>query len=76
MGQELDTEPKARRLGNLGMVWHYAAHYPGHIACAGTALVIASSATIAIPYGFKRVIDRGFRAAATRRRSATPLLIC
>ncbi|MBS0502513.1 MAG: ATP-binding cassette domain-containing protein [Proteobacteria bacterium] len=60
MGQELDTEPKARRLGNLGMVWHYAAHYPGHIACAGTALVIASSATIAIPYGFKRVIDRGF----------------
>ena len=49
-----------RKLGNLGMIWHFAARYPGRIACAFVALVIASAATIAIPYGFKRVIDRGF----------------
>jgi ATP-binding cassette subfamily B protein len=60
MGQENDNEPKSRKLGNLGMIWHYASRYPGRIACAAIALVIASTATVAIPYGFKRVIDRGF----------------
>ncbi len=58
-----DTEtapPKERKLGNLAMIWRFAAAYPGRIACALVALVIASGATVAIPYGFKRVIDRGF----------------
>ena len=49
-----------RRLSDLGMVWRHAAKYPGRIAIAGSALVVTSAATIAIPYGFKRVIDRGF----------------
>jgi ATP-binding cassette subfamily B protein len=60
MANETDAEPKARKLSSLAMVWRFAAHYPGHIACAAVALVVASSATVAIPYGFKRVIDRGF----------------
>ena len=55
-----DAEPKTRKLGNLRMVWRFAGRYPGRIACALTALVVSSAATIAIPYGFKRVIDRGF----------------
>ena len=49
-----------RRLGDLGMVWRHARRYPGRIAIAGAALLTTSAATIGIPYGFKRVIDRGF----------------
>ena len=49
-----------RQLGNLRMVWAHAARYPRQIATALTALVVTSAATIAIPYGFKKVIDRGF----------------
>jgi ATP-binding cassette subfamily B protein len=57
-----DSQPKPRKLGSLAMVWRYAIRYPGHIALALTALIVSSGATIAIPYGFKRVIDRGFAA--------------
>ncbi|VVT23715.1 ABC transporter [Sphingomonas sp. EC-HK361] len=49
-----------RRLGNLAIVWHTAKRYPRQIALAWGALLTTSAATIAIPYGFKRVIDRGF----------------
>jgi len=48
------------RLGNLHIVWRHALRYPGPIAGAGLALLTTSAATIAIPYGFKRVVDRGF----------------
>jgi ATP-binding cassette, subfamily B, bacterial len=51
-----------RRIGELRLIWGMAAHYPGRIAAALAALVVASAATLAIPYGFKRVIDRGFLA--------------
>ncbi|MGE4409261.1 MAG: ABC transporter transmembrane domain-containing protein [Sphingobium sp.] len=37
-----------------------AARYPGHLALAGLSLIIASMATLAIPSGFKLIIDRGF----------------
>ncbi|HYZ47726.1 MAG TPA: ABC transporter transmembrane domain-containing protein, partial [Sphingomonas sp.] len=60
MAKTADAEPRTRKLGNLAMVWRFAIRYPGRIACAALALVVASSATVAIPYGFKRVIDRGF----------------
>jgi ATP-binding cassette subfamily B protein len=49
-----------KKLGELRLIWGLAARYPGHIACSILALIVASSATLAIPYGFKRVIDRGF----------------
>jgi ATP-binding cassette subfamily B protein len=52
-------------MGDLQMVWRQAIRYPGHIAAAWTALAITSAATIAIPYGFKRVIDRGFGPGAS-----------
>jgi len=58
-----ETEPpqaNRRRLGNLAMIWHYASRYPGHIAAALTALLVAAAATLAIPNGFRLVIDRGF----------------
>ncbi len=47
-------------LGSLRMLWRFAARYPGRIAAALGALIISSAATLAIPSGFKLVIDRGF----------------
>ena len=63
--------PERRRLGDLSMVWHHARRYPGRIAIAGAALLTTSAATVGIPYGFKRVIDRGFGGAATATGEAT-----
>lgn len=58
---DADAKP-ARTLGPLKMVYASAARYPGHIALALVALVITASATLAIPAGFKLIIDRGFAA--------------
>ena len=52
--------PTSRRIGNLALVWHHAKRYPKQIAAAWVALAVTSAATIAIPYSFKRVVDRGF----------------
>jgi ATP-binding cassette subfamily B protein len=63
MARNYDPIPprgERRSIGELRLVWGLAAHYPGRIAAALTALVVSSGATLAIPYGFKRVIDRGF----------------
>jgi ATP-binding cassette, subfamily B, bacterial len=49
-----------KKLSNLGMVWRRVAHYPRQVAFAGLALLVAAGATLAIPAGFKRVIDQGF----------------
>jgi len=57
-----DPNQPPPRLGNLRLVWAMAARYPGHIAMAAVALFMASAATLAIPAGFKLVIDRGFAA--------------
>lgn len=58
-----ETNTAGRRLGNLAMVWKVAVRYPGRIAAAALALITAAGATLAIPAGFKRVIDNGFAAA-------------
>ena len=59
-----DVAP-SRRIGNLAMVWQRARRYPAQIAAACLALAVTSAATIAIPYSFKRVIDRGFVGGGT-----------
>ena len=52
---------KSRKsLANLGMVWRHAAKYPGHIAAASVALLLAAGATSGVPYAFKLIIDKGF----------------
>ena len=48
------------KIGNLLMIWRYAVRYKGTIAGAVTALLLAAGATLAIPDGFRRVIDKGF----------------
>jgi ATP-binding cassette subfamily B protein len=42
------------------MVWGYASKYPHIIAGAIAALIVAAAATLAIPNGFRLVIDKGF----------------
>jgi ATP-binding cassette subfamily B protein len=49
-----------RNLGDLGMVWRMAVRYPGHIAAAAAAMLVAAGATLAIPSSFRLIIDRGF----------------
>ena len=58
-GPKRGDRPKAS-LGNLKLVWRHAAKYRGRIALALLFLTLSSAATLAIPYGFKRVIDQGF----------------
>ena len=57
-----ESAPANRKLGNLRMIWTFAVAYPKQIAFAVVALAIAATATLAIPAGFRLVIDRGFAA--------------
>ena len=58
-GRIEDDTPRGK-IGNLVMIWRYALRYKWTIAGAATALFIAAGATLAIPDGFRRVIDKGF----------------
>jgi ATP-binding cassette subfamily B protein len=49
-----------RRLGSLAMVWRYASKYPGQLSIALAALFVTSATTLAIPWTFRSVIDKGF----------------
>ncbi|WP_076071256.1 ABC transporter transmembrane domain-containing protein [Sphingomonas montana] len=53
-------EAPARKIGSLLLIWRFATVYKGHLAAAILALAVAAAATLAIPSGFKLVIDRGF----------------
>jgi ATP-binding cassette, subfamily B, bacterial len=59
MAQAPEPAPRGK-LGNLMVVWRAAARYPKQVLAALLFLSIAAAATLAIPYSFKRVIDRGF----------------
>ena len=71
MAEEHPAPAPKGRLANLRIVWQRVLHYPLQTALAGLALLITSAATIAIPYGFKRVIDRGFNGAGGAEAVAT-----
>ena len=60
MMAEGDRTEGSRKLGNLTMIWRAMARYPWHFAAAALALLVAASATLAIPAGIKLIIDRGF----------------
>lgn len=52
----------SRKLGNLAVIWRFTSRYRGHVAGAMLALLVAASATLAIPNSFRLIIDRGFSA--------------
>jgi len=62
------NRPKGRSIKNLRMVWGFTRRYPGHIAIAALALLVAAGATSGVPYAFKLIIDKGFAAGAGTTR--------
>ena len=72
MAVNAPNRPKGRSVRNLRMVWGFALNYPGHIAIAALALLVAAAATVSIPWGFKLVIDKGFGPAAGNPRAIAP----
>jgi ATP-binding cassette subfamily B protein len=54
------NRPPGRSVKNLRMVWSFALRYPGRVAIAGLALLVAAAAATSIPLGFKLIIDKGF----------------
>ncbi|MFN3370017.1 MAG: ABC transporter transmembrane domain-containing protein [Sphingomonadaceae bacterium] len=57
-------ERRARRLSSLSLLWTYGRRYPVQLVAALAALLVAATATLAIPQGFKLVVDEGFGAGA------------
>src|SRR5947209_4902517 len=55
----VDTPPPGR-IANLVIIWRFVARYKGHVAGALLALLVAASATLAIPNAFRLIIDKGF----------------
>ncbi|MEO7602866.1 MAG: ABC transporter transmembrane domain-containing protein [Sphingomicrobium sp.] len=62
------NRPKGRSLKSLRMIWGFATRYPGHIAVAAVALLLAAGAASGIPYAFKLIIDKGFATGADTGR--------
>lgn len=58
---EQDAPPAPlKKIGNLRMVFERAVKYPRQISFALLALFVSAMATLAIPAGFKTIIDKGF----------------
>src|SRR5215213_1525719 len=62
------NRPRGRSIRNLRMVWGFALRYPGHIAVAAVALLLAAAAAATVPYAFKLIIDKGFAGGAGTTR--------
>jgi ATP-binding cassette subfamily B protein len=56
------ARPKGRSIKNLRMVARFVLRYPGHLAIAALALLVAAAATSGVPFAFKLIIDKGFHA--------------
>ena len=60
-----DAAPPSRQLSRLKLLWQFVERYPGHLAGALIALIIAAASTVAVSPGLKLVVDHGFSAGAT-----------
>ena len=60
MARQIMADVPKGKIGSLLVIWRYALRYKGTMLGAGIALLLASGATLAIPAGFRQVIDRGF----------------
>ncbi len=62
----LTERPKSRNgLKTLSGLLPFIAPYRARIAMAGLALLVAASATLALPYSFRNLIDLGFTTAGS-----------
>ncbi|WP_272916675.1 ABC transporter transmembrane domain-containing protein [Novosphingobium silvae] len=66
-GRRRKRERERANLGPLFMVWRELLKYPGRMATAGLALVTTAVSTLAIPFGFRQIIDQGFAQGADPR---------
>lgn len=57
---DIESAKPRRNISDLLMVWGMAKNYPLQITAALIGLVVAATATLAIPSGFRLVIDKGF----------------
>ena len=62
MSEPVSVAP-SRKLGSLKIIWSFAANYPSRILAALVAMLVAAVATLAVPYSFKLIIDKGFAQA-------------
>src|SRR3954453_200187 len=60
MARHIDADVPRGKICNLLTIWRYALRYKCTMFGAGAALLVGAGATLAIPDGFRRVIDRGF----------------
>jgi len=63
------TEQRKGRLSTLRGLLPFILPYKKQFTLAGIALVVAASATLAIPYAFRQIIDFGFGAAGIKNVS-------
>jgi ATP-binding cassette, subfamily B, bacterial len=59
-------QPRKSSLATLRGLLPFLAPYKKQFFLAGVALLVAASATLAIPYAFKQMIDLGFGAAGSK----------
>jgi ATP-binding cassette subfamily B protein len=60
MARQIMADVPKGKIGNLLVIWRYALRYKGTMLGACVALFLAAGATLAIPAGFRQVIDKGF----------------
>ncbi len=73
MAAQPATAAPLKKIGNLRIIWRRAIVYKGKIAAAALALLTAAGATLAIPDGFRRIIDQGFGAADPTGGAISPV---
>ena len=75
MTRNTDRPKSNSGLKTLAGLIPFLSPYRRHIIAAGIALVIAASATLAIPYGFRQLIDLGFTTAGTQKAWCSYILL-
>ncbi|MEA2999997.1 MAG: ATP-binding cassette, subfamily bacterial [Sphingomonadales bacterium] len=63
MARSSPDTPAPGKIANLRIIWGFVGRYKGHVAGALLSLLIAASATLAIPNAFRLIIDKGFAAS-------------
>jgi ATP-binding cassette subfamily B protein len=63
MARSNPDAPAPGKIANLRIIFSFVARYKGHVVGALLSLLVAASATLAIPNAFRLIIDKGFAAS-------------